>query len=162
LLLKTKLIIAKTPHGLLHKLDLQSGKSFNKIAITIDFSWMDSKTINAATKQGGKEAHYLLIHVVESVGAIVMGSEINDLETLADKQQLQSYLSELKNNGYNVEVVLGYGNPNKSIPKLVNEFNPDLVVMGAHGHTGLKDLIFGTTVNTVRHRVKIPVLIVKG
>ena len=162
LLLKTKLITSKTPHGSIQKLDLETSISYNKIAITIDFSFMDSKTINAATKQGGKDAHYLLIHVVESAGALVMGNEINDLETLADKQQLQSYLAELNNNGFHAEVVLGYGNSNKSIPKLVNEFNPDLLVMGAHGHSGLKDLIFGTTVNTVRHRVKIPVLIVKG
>ena len=37
----------------------------------------------------------------------------------------------------------------------------DLLVMGAHGHKFFKDLIFGTTVDTVRHRVGIPVLIVK-
>jgi len=34
-------------------------------------------------------------------------------------------------------------------------------VMGAHGHKFLKDLIFGATVDTVRHRVDIPVLVVK-
>jgi manganese transport protein len=32
--------------------------------------------------------------------------------------------------------------------------------MGAHGHKGFKDLLFGTTVDAVRHKVKIPVLIV--
>ena len=44
---------------------------------------------------------------------------------------------------------------------MVKEFNADLLVMGAHGHNLIKDLIFGTTVDTVRHRVKIPVLIVR-
>jgi manganese transport protein len=33
--------------------------------------------------------------------------------------------------------------------------------MGAHGHNMLKDIIFGTTVNKVRHKINIPVLIVK-
>jgi manganese transport protein len=33
--------------------------------------------------------------------------------------------------------------------------------MGVHGHSGISDLIFGTTVEKVRHQVKIPVLIVK-
>jgi len=32
--------------------------------------------------------------------------------------------------------------------------------MGAHGHTGIKDLIFGTTINGVRHAVSAPVLVV--
>jgi manganese transport protein len=35
-----------------------------------------------------------------------------------------------------------------------------MLVAGAHGHTGFKDLIYGETVNTVRHELKIPVLIV--
>jgi manganese transport protein len=32
--------------------------------------------------------------------------------------------------------------------------------MGAHGHRGLKDLIFGNTINGVRHEVGAPVLVV--
>jgi manganese transport protein len=34
-------------------------------------------------------------------------------------------------------------------------------VMGTHGHSGFRDLLFGTTLEKVRHRVQIPVLIVK-
>jgi manganese transport protein len=33
--------------------------------------------------------------------------------------------------------------------------------MGAHGHGGLKDLIFGTTINSVRHKLRIPLLVVR-
>ena len=32
--------------------------------------------------------------------------------------------------------------------------------MGAHGHRGFQDLIFGNTINGVRHEVKVPVLVV--
>jgi manganese transport protein len=32
--------------------------------------------------------------------------------------------------------------------------------MGAHGHRGFKDLLFGTTVDVLRHRLKIPLLII--
>jgi manganese transport protein len=35
-----------------------------------------------------------------------------------------------------------------------------MLVVGAHGHTGLKDFIYGETVNSVRHELKIPVLVV--
>ncbi len=158
---KTREFIA-TPHGYVKKLDLPlADTSYRKIAITIDFSDIDSKTINFATKQGGKEAEYLLIHVVETAGALFMGSQIDDFETLSDKQQMQSYLYDLKHMGYDVKVVLGYGNPKKSIPQLVKENRADLLVMGAHGHRFLKDILFGTTVNSVRHSVKIPVLILK-
>jgi len=35
-----------------------------------------------------------------------------------------------------------------------------MLVIGAHRHSGIKDLIYGETVNTVRHELAIPVLIV--
>ena len=58
-------------------------------------------------------------------------------------------------------MVLGYGNPKKVIPELSTQFGADLLVLGAHGHRGISDLIFGTTINAVRHRVNIPILVVK-
>ena len=38
----------------------------------------------------------------------------------------------------------------------------DLLVMGAHGHGGIKDLIFGNTINPVRHQLNIPILVVRS
>jgi manganese transport protein len=35
-----------------------------------------------------------------------------------------------------------------------------MLVIGAHGHRGLQDFIYGETVDAVRHALKIPVLIV--
>ena len=44
--------------------------------------------------------------------------------------------------------------------RIVKENNADMLVLGAHGHTGFKDFIYGETVNSVRHELKIPVLVV--
>lgn len=132
-----------------------------KIAVCVDFSVMDEKTINHALAQGGMNAQYLLIHVVESAGAMMMDSEIDDMETASDDAGLKKYSAQLEQKGFRSEVKLGYGNPKKVIPQIVNAYKADLLVLGAHGHRGLKDLIFGTTVNAVRHRVNIPVLIVR-
>jgi manganese transport protein len=44
--------------------------------------------------------------------------------------------------------------------KLVKESNADLLVIGAHGHKGMKDWLYGQTIDGVRHALKIPVLIV--
>jgi manganese transport protein len=33
--------------------------------------------------------------------------------------------------------------------------------MGAHGHKGLMDVLFGETINAVRHRINVPLLAVK-
>lgn len=136
--------------------------SYKKIAITIDFSSSDNATINAAVAQGGKDAEYLLIHIVESAGAFIFGKDVADHESQSDKEHLKQYRETLSVQGYKAEIKLGYGNPKKVIPQLVNEYAPDLLVMGAHGHNTFKDLIFGTTLNTVRHRVSAPLLIVNA
>ncbi|MCW3070423.1 MAG: iron transporter [Bacteroidetes bacterium] len=151
----------RVPDGTPEDLDITPLLKYNKIAITVDFSRSDSKAISNAFSQGGKSAEYLLIHIVETAGARMMDQEIDDLETVSDKVNLEKYRVELASKGYTIHTKLGFGNPKKSIPEIVNAGDCDLLVMGAHGHRALKDLIFGTTLDAVRHNVKVPVLIVK-
>lgn len=151
----------RLPHGEARDLQIKAGPSYQRIAVTIDFSDLDSVTIKSALAQGGKEASYQLIHVVETAGALVYGSRIADRESSKDARGLEEYAKQLREEGYDVAVEVGYGNPRRTIPRLVKAFNADLLVMGAHGHKLFKDLILGATVDTVRHRVGIPVLIVQ-
>ena len=158
---KVKHKLNTVPDGLPGILNITSMKKYNKIAITVDFSNSDSKAISNAISQGGKDAEYIMIHIVETAGARFMNNEIDDLETISDTVNLEKYKTELNEKGFIINVQLGFGNPKKSIPEIVNNNNCDLLVMGAHGHRALKDIIFGTTLDAVRHNVKIPVLIVK-
>ena len=80
---------------------------------------------------------------------------------LFDTENLEKYKSNLVDLGYKIEIAIGYGSPAKAICEVVKSKELDLLVMGVHGHSGISDLIFGTTVEKVRHHVKIPVLIVK-
>ena len=153
--------VLRVPDGLPEELNITSMKKYNKIAITVDFSHSDSKAISNAIAQGGINAEYTLIRIVETAGARMMNSEIDDLETISDKINLEKYKTELTSKGYTINIQLGFGNPKKSIPEIVNNCDCDLLVMGAHGHRALKDILFGTTLDAVRHNVKIPVLIVK-
>ncbi len=134
--------------------------SYKRIVIALDFSKSDTTALNHALNIGGKEPSYLLIHVVESAGALAFGHEIEDKESQSDKIILENYTQQLLEMGYKVENAIGFGNPKRVIPSMVNSFDADLLVMGAHGHRGIKDFVFGTTINTVRHRVKTAVLVV--
>ena len=89
-----------------------------------------------------------------------MGDVTDDLESRKDEEQLAYYVSELKQRGFFVKGRLGYHNRKEEIVKIVKEENIDLLVMGAHGHAGMKDWIYGTTINYVRHELKVPVLVV--
>jgi manganese transport protein len=147
--------------GIPADLQLVSTKAYKRIAITVDFSSSDSKAISSAISQGGKDATYLLIHIVETAGARLFDQETDDQETIADKLNLEKYQTDMGSKGYSVEISLGFGSAKKSIPEIVNNSGCDLLVMGAHGHKGFKDLILGTTLDAVRHNVKVPVFIVK-
>jgi manganese transport protein len=152
---------ASIPHGEAVVLQPVAPVVYNHIAVTVDFSKHDQATIERAVSLGGKNANYLLIHIVESAGAIRLGSQILDNETLHDGENLKKYQQNLTQLGYQVAVQLGYGKSSKGIVDIIKQSDIQLLVMGAHGHQGIKDFIFGSTVDKVRHQVGIPVLIVK-
>lgn len=140
--------------------NISEAKPYCHIAIAVDFSTADRKSISRGLQLGGKKARYKLIHIVETPGALLYGNSIEDHETSNDEEFLESYKMELEQKGYNIEIELGFGSPKKMIPKIVNREDFDLLVLGSHGHKMFKDLLFGTTVDSVRHKVKIPVFIV--
>ena len=67
----------------------------------------------------------------------------------------------MKERGFRSEGVLGFRHRAKEIVRIVKEEKADMLIVGAHGHTGIKDIIYGETINTVRHELKIPVLVIK-
>ena len=151
-----------SPHIADLSISLPTHSAFETIAIAVDFSTADEKALQYALQLGGKSTSYILIHVVETVGALVYGAETVDHETTIDSKLLADYVLQLNQNGYRVSGKLGFGKPNTVIPQLVADLQADVLIMGTHGHKTLKDLLFGTTVEKVRHAIKIPLLILKN
>ncbi len=152
---------SNVPHGEALEIGKIAPIRYNKIGITVDFSKKDRNTFRHALIQGGKRADYYLIHIVETAGAMYHGETVLDHETQSDTDNLEKYKSNLEELGYKVHISIGYGAAAKAISEIVKLQDLDLLVMGAHGHKGISDLIFGTTVETVRHNVGIPILIIK-
>ncbi|HEX4372980.1 MAG TPA: divalent metal cation transporter, partial [Puia sp.] len=130
------------------------------IAIALDFSGHDEKLIAHAIKQGSRNAKYILIHIVESASARILGKNSDDYETRKDQERLDDYGTQLQQKGFDVLTRLGYQKRAKEIVRIVNEENAEMLVIGSHGHAGIKDLIYGETVDAVRHELNIPVLII--
>ena len=133
---------------------------FRKIAIALDFSENDKKLIAYAIGQGKEDTSYLFMHIVESASAKLLGEQSDDYETRQDQEKMDFYTSQMHELGLRAEGILGFKNRAKEIVRIVKEKKADMLILGAHGHTGLKDFIYGQTVNTVRHELKIPVLVV--
>jgi manganese transport protein len=149
------------PHGGAQSLKLKKVESFKTIGITVDFTSTDMSSISYAMHLGGIKANYILIHVVESAAAMQYEGQVEDSETKADREYLLSYTNELSLKGYKIKPCLGFGKRVEAISKFVKEEEADLLIMGAHGHQTMKDFIFGSTVESVRHKLEIPVLVVK-
>src|SRR5215213_1711024 len=134
--------------------------TYNRIAVALGFSERDKELLAHAIKQSSQQTRIILIHIVESASAKVLGQETDDLETRKDQEKLDQYVAFLQQKGLSAESFLGFSSRHKEIPRLVKETNADLLIIGAHGHSGVKDLLYGETIDAVRHQLKIPVLIV--
>jgi len=157
---KRKLNEKPAMHGEVMPLSNLETPKIKHIAVSLDFTGNDEKLIAFALSQGRQEAQYILLHIVETAAARFFGEQADDAETRADLNRLEVYASQLKTLGYKVNFKLGYKNRVKEIVRIVREENVDMLVMGAHRHKGLKDFLYGETVNQVRHKLSIPVLIV--
>ncbi len=148
-------------HGAAVELDWTKAAPIDRIAIAVDFSTGDANLIKSAIAQAHIGTELILIHVVESVTASYFEEISDDEESRKDRERLTQYAATLSQNGYKVNFVLGYKNRVKEIVRIVNLTDAQLLVMGAHHHYGWKDYFFGETIESVRHKVKIPVLIVQ-
>jgi len=147
-------------HGKTIQLQNLTVNKTRRLAVALDFSSSDEKLIAHAVAQGDASVTYILLHVVESVSARYLGEASDDDETRKDRQRLEDYARQLGDMGFQVELAIGYRNRVTEIIRLVKDSEADMLVMGAHRHAGLKDYIFGETIEDVRHALSIPVLIV--
>jgi manganese transport protein len=155
-------------HGEAVELDWTQSDPVHRIAIAVDFSLSDKKLIKTAIDHAfiqqsvnqENATEFIFIHVVESATAHYLLDASDDIESRKDQERLDAYVSALLEKGYKASTVLGYRNRVKEIVRIVNEKDAQLLVMGAHRHQGWKDYLFGETIESVRHKVTIPVLIV--
>ena len=134
--------------------------SYKRIAIALDFSTRDSQLIAHAISQSTEGTKLILIHIVESVPAKMLEMESDDFETRTDQNKLDDYVALLEQQGIKAESHLGFKRRNKEIVRIVKATQADLLIIGAHGHSGIKDWLYGATIDSVRHQLNIPVLIV--
>jgi manganese transport protein len=62
--------------------------------------------------------------------------------------------------GHAANGILGFNHRAKEIVRIIKENDVDMLVIGAHGHAGIKDWVYGQTIDSVRHELNIPVLVV--
>jgi manganese transport protein len=135
---------------------------YRRILVPLDHSDRDRAAVaHAAAMARLHGATIHLLHVEEGATSQLFGPIASTAEEQSGEKYFRDIVETLQRDGLKVELTVAHGrNPRAEIVRAARELQPDLVVMGAHGHTGIKDLMFGTTINGVRHAVSAPVLVV--
>ncbi len=142
---------------------LREDLGYRRIAVALAVDSHDQAVLDHGLSLArAQRSELLLLHVAEGFGPRYFGGESTDEETRDDAKYLDRAKEAVEKLGVTARVRLLYGDPVVQIPKAVEELNVDLLVMGSHGHRLVGDIFFGSTVEPVRHRVKIPVLVVRS
>ena len=109
-------------------------------------------------------AKLLLVHVADGwVARNFQQLKLAESEEMKeDREYLESRTRQLTDEGFLCDAVLALGEPSDEIIKLARERDVDLIAMTTHGHRFISDILYGATVDKVRHAVDVPVLLVRA
>ena len=144
-------------------IDLIRTPEYRSILVPIDHSALARIALaHAAGLAKPAQAEIHLRHVEEGVASLIHGEMAQTAEIAEGQLYFEQLLASLNRLGLTAEITVVYDtDPTSAIIRHARKIQPDLLVMGAHGHKGLKDIVFGATINEVRHAVGVPVLIVR-
>lgn len=84
-----------------------------------------------------------------------------DVTARQRKAELEADAARFRAQGYAADVVLRVGQVVEEIVTAVEQLRPQLIAMVTHGHSGLGQIIFGSTAQAVMSQVEIPVLMLR-
>jgi nucleotide-binding universal stress UspA family protein len=138
---------------------------YRHILIAIEHSDADAAVLGHVQELAGLTgARLLLVHVADGWAArhfedlnLRESEEIRD-----DRAYLEQLCADLMKAGFDTRARLAFGDPATELVRVAGEEDVDLIAMSTHGHRFFNDLIRGSTADRVRHRVAMPVLMVRA
>ena len=109
-------------------------------------------------------ASVVLLHVADGWAARnVRQLHLRESEEMRlDREYLEMTCASLEADGLEADCVLAGGDPSREIADAAAREGCDLIAMSTHGHRFIKDMIYGSVANEVRHISRVPVLLVRG
>jgi nucleotide-binding universal stress UspA family protein len=142
-------------------------QGFQRVLVPIDFSPASSRARDLAGRLVAPDGVLRLLHVVEWVPTLVEGAmggyaPARDVRLLHEDSERKLAEAAKQSVAPRVEVEVVEGNAAPTILEIVQRDQPDLVVIGTHGRTGLDHWLLGSVAEKVLRRAPCPVLTVRG
>jgi manganese transport protein len=135
-----------------------------KILVALDTTASDQELLPHIAKMAAMmKSELLLLHVADGwVARNFDQLNLADSEEMReDWKYLEDTAAKLRaDTGLTVTTRLGLGNPSTQILKAADEDGVDLIALASHGHRLVGDIIYGSTIEAVRHRAKVPIVVV--
>jgi len=131
---------------------------FKNILLTLDCSAIDRVIVDHVSKLAKiHNSKVFLFHVVHS-------HTLDQDRILLERAQkcLHTHETFLKNNNIDVNTIIKNGEPEKVILAEIEAGPYDLVAMATHGHGPILDFILGSVSDSIKHRINIPILMIKS
>ena len=138
---------------------------YRKILVALENDKADASLLPHVTELAKiVGAELLLMHVADGWAARNFDQlKLAESEEIkADRAFLECTATQLRDQGLRVQTQLAMGNPPQEIVKAAVAQACDLIAMTSHGHKLIGDLIYGSTIDRVRHNTKIPLLVVRA
>ncbi len=143
--------------------------SISHILVPIDFSVHSRNALKYAVPLAEEfSASLHLVYVVEPTiypadlgfGQVVLPGLEDELRQKAADELQQLIEKEIEGNIVATASVRT-GSPHQEILDEAEERNVDLIVVASHGHSGVEQILFGSTADRIVHHAKCPVLTVR-
>ncbi len=150
---------------------------FKKILVPVDFTPVTEKVISTAVELGkcfSSEIHLLYVvepyeypFVATADGILVPPEDLTVLEEVNERlkkdasEQIKKYEEKVRSEGCYVSSHILEGEPFEEILDFADRNSVDLIIVGAHGKSGLRRLLIGSVSEKVVRKSKVPVLVVR-
>ena len=138
---------------------------YTRILVPLEHSPYDDAIVDHVRKLARHcGASVVLIHVADGFAARnAQPLKLRESEEMrVDRDYLERVCDVLEADGVKTECVLAGGEPSREITAAAAREGCDLIAMSTHGHRFVKDVLYGSVANEVRHLTTIPVLLVRG
>ncbi|MFV1959990.1 MAG: universal stress protein [Planctomycetota bacterium] len=142
-------------------------EGFRNVLVPVDFSGLSEPALDAAVRILAPDGKATLLHVVEWLPVVTEGAfgvyphrkELEQIKALSH-EKLEAMAAERL--PVRIQARVGEGRPASIILGVAEALEPDLIVIGSHGRSGLDHFLIGSVAERVIRKSRTAILVVRA